>query len=62
MPKEEEELNTDEKEKQEEFVEITDEMTRDLVKEILELERDNLYVNRANLKEQIATLVRTKVR
>ena len=61
MPKEEE-LNTDEKEKQEEFVEITDEMTRDLVKEILELERDNLYVNRANLKEQIATLVRTKVR
>lgn len=61
MPKEEE-LNTDEKEKQEEFVEITDEMTRNLVKEILELERDNLYVNRANLKEQIATLVRTKVR
>lgn len=61
MPKEEE-LNTDEKGKQEEFVEITDEMTRDLVKEILELERDNLYVNRANLKEQIATLVRTKVR
>lgn len=61
MPKEQE-LNTDEKEKQEEFVEITDEMTRDLVKEILELERDNLYVNRANLKEQIATLVRTKVR
>ncbi len=61
MPKEEE-LNTDEKEKQEEFVEITDEMTRDLVKEILELERDNLYVNRANLKEQIATLVKTKVR
>ena len=61
MPKEEE-LNTDEKENQEEFVEITDEMTRDLVKEILELERDNLYVNRANLKEQIATLVKTKVR
>jgi hypothetical protein len=47
---------------QEEFIEITDDMSRDLVKEILELERDNLYVNRANLKEQIATLVKTKVR
>ena len=61
MPQEQE-LSTDEKEMQEEIIEITDEMTRDLVKEILELERDNLYVNRANLKEQIATLVRTKVR
>jgi len=61
MP-EEQELSTKEKEMQEETIDITDEMTRDLVKEILELERDNLYVNRANLKEQIATLVRTKVR
>lgn len=58
----EQDLNIDEKEKQEESIEITDEMTRDLVKEILELERDNLYINRANLKEQIAILVRTKVR
>ena len=61
MPQEQE-PSTDEIETQEETIEITDEMTRDLVKEILELERDNLYVNRANLKEQIATLVRTKVR
>ena len=61
MP-EEQELSTKEKEMQEETIDITDEMTRDLIKEILELERDNLYVNRANLKEQIATLVRTKVR
>jgi flagellar motility protein MotE (MotC chaperone) len=61
MP-EEQEQNMEANEIQEETIEITDEMTRDLVKEILELERDNLYVNRANLKEQIATLVRTKVR
>ncbi len=61
MPQEQE-PSREEKEIQEETIEITDEMTRDLVKEILELERDNLYVNRANLKEQIATLVKTKVR
>ena len=61
MP-EEQEQNIEANKTQEEIIEITDEMTRDLVKEILELERDNLYVNRANLKEQIATLVRTKVR
>lgn len=61
MP-EDQEQNTEANKTQEEIIEITDEMTRDLVKEILELERDNLYVNRANLKEQIATLVRTKVR
>jgi hypothetical protein len=61
MP-EEQEQNIEANKTQEEIIEITDEMTRDLVKEILELERDNLYVNRANLKEQIATLVKTKVR
>jgi len=61
MSKEQEE-NVKEKGLPEESIEITDEITRDLVKEILELERDNLYVNRANLKEQIATLVKTKVR
>ena len=61
MP-EKQEQNIEANKTQEEIIEITDEMTRDLVKEILELERDNLYVNRANLKEQIATLVRTKVR
>jgi hypothetical protein len=61
MP-EEQEQNIEANKTQEEIIEITDEMIRDLVKEILELERDNLYVNRANLKEQIATLVKTKVR
>lgn len=61
MSKEQEE-NVKGKGLPEESIEITDEITRDLVKEILELERDNLYVNRANLKEQIATLIKTKVR
>ena len=61
MSKEQEE-NVERKGLQEKSVEITDEITRDIVKEILELERDNLYVNRANLKEQIATLIKTKVR
>ena len=41
---------------------ITDEMIRNFVKEIIELEQDNLYVNRANLKEKIASLAKTKVR
>ena len=45
-----------------ENIEVTAETVQDLVKEIIELEQDNLYVNRANLKEQIVTLVKTKVR
>ncbi len=45
-----------------ETIEVSDEMVRDLVTEIIELEQDNLYVNRANLKEQIVTMIKTKVR
>lgn len=47
---------------QQENIEISDQMIQDLVKEVIELEQDNLYVNRANLKEQIVTLIKTKVR
>ncbi len=47
---------------QEESVEVSDEMVQDTVKEIIELEQDHLYVNRANLKDQIVTLIKTKVR
>jgi len=49
-------------ENKQENIEVTAETVQDLVKEIIELEQDNLYVNRANLKEQIVTLVKTKVR
>jgi len=49
-------------ENNQENIEVTAETVQDLVKEIIELEQDNLYVNRANLKEQIVTLVKTKVR
>jgi len=49
-------------ENQQENIEVTAETVQDLVKEIIGLEQDNLYVNRANLKEQIVTLVKTKVR
>ena len=49
-------------EDKQENIEVTAETVQDLVKEIIELEQDNLYVNRANLKEQIVTLVKTKVR
>lgn len=47
---------------QEESIEVSDEMVQDIVKEIIDLEQDHLYVNRANLKEQIVTLIKTKVR
>ncbi len=43
-------------------VEISNDMINDLVTEIIELEKDHLYVNRANLKEKIVTLIKTKVR
>lgn len=52
-------LNND---NQKEIIELSSEMVQNLVKEIIELEQDNLYVNRANLKEQIITLIKTKVR
>ena len=46
----------------EETIEVSDEMIQDLVKDIIDLEQDNLYVNRANIKEQIVALIKTKVR
>ena len=45
-----------------ETIEITETMIQDFVKEIIKLEQDNLYVNRANLKDQIVNIVKTKVR
>ncbi len=45
-----------------ETIEVTESMVRDFVAEIIKLEQDNLYVNRANLKEQIVTIAKTKVR
>ncbi len=61
MPKDQ---NTEAKntQNQQENIDISDQMIQDLVKEVIELEQDNLYVNRANLKEQIVTLIKTKVR
>ncbi len=53
---------TENTQNQQENIEISDQMIQDLVKEVIELEQDNLYVNRANLKEQIVTLIKTKVR
>ena len=54
--------NNDNVNRKEENIEISTEIVQDLVKEIIALEQDNLYVNRANLKEQIVTLIKTKVR
>ena len=48
-------------EKQETF-KITDSMIDEFVKEIINLEQDNLYVNRANIKEKIIAAAKTKVR
>ena len=45
-----------------ETVEVTEQMVQDFVKEIIKLEQDNLYVNRANLKEKIVAIAKTKVR
>ncbi len=47
---------------QQENINISEQMIQDLVKDVIGLEQDNLYVNRANLKEQIVTLIKTKVR
>ncbi len=45
-----------------ETVEISEQMLQDFVKEIIKLEQENLYVNRANLKEKIVAIAKTKVR
>ena len=41
---------------------ITDKLVGEFVKEIITLEQDNLYVNRANIKEKIVAIIKTKVR
>ncbi len=48
--------------KTQESIEITDKLVSEFVKEIITLEQDNLYVNRANLKEKIIAVAKTKVR
>lgn len=58
----EETITNDQNNKDQENFEITDELVNEFVKEIIELEQDNLYVNRANIKEQIVTIAKTKVR
>jgi len=45
-----------------ETVKISKQMLQDFVEEIIKLEQDNLYVNRANLKEKIVVIAKTKVR
>lgn len=45
-----------------ETIEVSDEMIQDFVKEIIKLEQDNLYINKANLKDQIISMAKTKVR
>lgn len=43
-------------------IEITDKLISEFAKEVLTLEQDNLYVNKANIKDKIVNLVKTKVR
>jgi len=45
-----------------EAVEVSEQMVQDFVKEIIKLEQENLYVNKANLKEKIIAIAKTKVR
>lgn len=51
--------NTD---KQEKNIVITDSLVSEFLNEILTIEQDNLYVNRANIKERIVVLAKTRVR
>jgi len=57
-----EETNTKTNEENPESIEITDRLISEFVKEIITLEQDNLYVNRANIKEKIVAVAKTKVR
>jgi hypothetical protein len=45
-----------------ESVEITDEMISEFIREIIILEEDSLYTARANIKERIIAIAKTKVR
>ncbi len=47
---------------EQETIEITDTLISEFVEEIIKLEQDNLYINRANIKEKIVAVVKTKVR
>jgi len=57
-----EETNIKTNEDNSESIEITDRLISEFVKEIITLEQDNLYVNRANIKEKIVAVAKTKVR
>ena len=57
-----EEINTKINEENPESIEISDRLISEFVKEIITLEQDNLYVNRANIKEKIVAVAKTKVR
>ncbi len=58
----EETNSTNTNEENQESIEITDRLVSEFVKEIITLEQDNLYVNRANIKEKIVAVAKTKVR
>lgn len=60
MPEETNSIKTNEE--NQESIEITDRLVSEFVKEIITLEQDNLYVNRANIKEKIVAVAKTKVR
>ncbi len=57
-----EETNNNHNDENQESIEITDRLISEFVKEIITLEQDNLYVNRANIKEKIVAIAKTKVR
>lgn len=58
----EETSSTSKNDENSESIEITDRLVSEFVKEIITLEQDNLYVNRANIKEKIVAIAKTKVR
>jgi hypothetical protein len=58
----EETNSTSTNEENQDSIEITDKLVSEFVKEIITLEQDNLYVNRANIKEKIVAVAKTKVR
>ncbi len=58
----EETNSTNTNDEDQDSIEITDKLVSEFVKEIIILEQDNLYVNRANIKEKIVAIAKTKVR
>ena len=55
-------INNNENDIKQESVEITDEMISEFIREIIILEEDSLYTARANIKERIIAIAKTKVR